>query len=120
MSDFNDEVLQNVADGLQMNGLEASASASAGGVGIVKLDWGDEDGLNDESASKHRWYGGEEDGTSGGSAVFERLQRDVVFDVILAADCCYEPDHPRLLCRFPHHAFSCAFFPRKNTVVVNV
>ncbi len=118
MSDFNDEVLQNVADGLQMNGLEASASASAGGVGIVKLDWGDEDGLNDESASKHRWYGGEEDGARGGSAVFERLQRHVVFDVILAADCCYEPDHPRLLCRFSP-AFSCAFFPRKNAVIVN-
>ncbi len=96
MSDFNDEVLRNVADGLQLNGLEASASA--GGVEVVKLDWGEEHGVDDENSSRHRWYGGEDgDGSSGSS--FEHLQHGVGFEVILAADCCYEPDHPQLLCR---------------------
>ena len=91
MSDFNDDVLHNVVEGLQANGLHA-----VGEVQVVKLDWGREEGGIDTCSSKLRWYGGDDaDG-----AAFAPLERGVVFDIVLASDCCYEPDHPRLLCRF--------------------
>ncbi len=91
MSDFNDDVLHNVVEGLQINGLLA-----IGDVQVVKLDWGREEGGADACSSKQRWYGGDDaDG-----ATFAPLERGAVFDIVLASDCCYEPDHPRLLCRF--------------------
>jgi predicted nicotinamide N-methyase len=96
MSDFNDDVLQNVVEGVQANGLQG-----VGGVDVVKLDWGGEDGEVDGCSSKQRWYGGGD--ACGGvthSAAFAQLERGVLFDVVLASDCCYEPDHPRLLCRY--------------------
>ena len=93
MSDFNDDVLRNVVEGLQMNELQWGV----GGVAVAKLDWGAEGDEAEGCTSKQRWYGGEDgDGTC---AEFASVQRDIQFDVVLAADCCYEPDHPRLLCR---------------------
>ena len=106
MSDFNDDVLQNVVEGVQANGLQG-----VGGVDVVKLDWGGEDGEVDGCTSKQRWYGGGD--ACGGvthSAAFAQLERGVLFDVVLASDCCYEPDHPRLLCRY-----CTRFSPVRNT-----
>lgn len=93
MSDFNDDVLRNVVEGLHLNALE--------GVDVVKLDWECEGGEVEGCASKQRWYGGQEDACGGDSdgAVFAPLERGALFDIVVASDCCYEPDHPRLLCR---------------------
>jgi predicted nicotinamide N-methyase len=101
MSDFNDDVLRNVKEGLRMNGLEVDRSA----VQVVRLEWGREGGGDSSSNSKQRWYGGQDASTDGNSdsTEFAHLEPDAQFDVVVAADCCYEPDHPRLLCRFfPH------------------
>jgi predicted nicotinamide N-methyase len=97
MSDFNDDVLRNVVEALQLNEL----SHGMGGVEVAKLDWGSE-GEAEGCASKQRWYGGGDGACDGnhGSADFEHLEHGAQFDIVLAADCCYEPDHPRLLCRF--------------------
>jgi hypothetical protein len=97
MSDFNDDVLRNVAEALQLNEL----TCGVGGVEVAKLDWGCEGGESEGCTSKQRWYGGEDDACVGDRdcAAFAPLKPDVQFDIVLAADCCYEPDHPRLLCR---------------------
>lgn len=101
MSDFNDDVLRNVAEALQLNEL----TCGVGGVEVAKLDWGCEGGESEGCTSKQRWYGGEDDACVGDRdcAAFAPLKPDVQFDIVLAADCCYEPDHPRLLCSVLKH-----------------
>lgn len=112
MTDFNDDVLRNVVQSLHLNGL----TCGVGGVEVAKLDWGCEGDEVEGCTSKQRWYGGE-DGAGGGDhgcAGFSHLKPDIKFDIVLAADCCYEPDHPRLLCRFllaSHHHESVIWSP---------
>jgi hypothetical protein len=96
MSDFNDDVLRNVVEGAGLNGL---GGEGVGGIDVVKLDWGEGEEEEQGGCSKQRWYGGDDDDNQR-SAAFALLDPCLQFDLVLAADCCYEPDHPRLLCRF--------------------